>query len=271
MRASGTTRRPDHFVQSLERGLSVIRCFDADHPDRSLTDVAEATGLSRAAARRFLLTLLDLGYVDHHEGRYSLTPRVLELGYGYLSSQTLPELVQPHLERLTAAVGESSSVSVRDDTEIVYIARVATSRIMAVAITVGTRFPAYCTSMGRVLLAALDDDTARALLAASERTRLTARTATDVGELMSRVAKVREDGYAIVDQELDDGLRSVAVPVTGATGRTVAAINLSTQANRHTLDAVRRVLLPELQSTAAAISDDLARRSRARPAEGASR
>ncbi|HLU32391.1 MAG TPA: helix-turn-helix domain-containing protein, partial [Natronosporangium sp.] len=147
-------RGPD-FVQSLERGLAVIRAFDADHRSLTLSEVAAATGVTRAAARRFLLTLAELGYVRNHGRYFSLTARVLELGYAYLSSLSLPEVAEPHLEALVAQVDESSSLSVLDGTDIVYVARVPVRRIMTVAISVGTRFPAYATSMGRVLLAGL--------------------------------------------------------------------------------------------------------------------
>ena len=149
--------RSADFVQSLERGLLVIRAFDAEHRELGLSEVARISGLTRAAARRFLLTLAKLGYVTFNDGRFSLTPRVLELGYAYLSSLTLPEVALPHMEALVAQVNESSSISVLDDTEIVYVARVPTSRIMRVAINVGTRFPAHATSMGRVQLAALSE------------------------------------------------------------------------------------------------------------------
>src|SRR6476619_7621189 len=145
--------RAAHFVQSLGRGLAVIRAFDEQHPELTLSDVARSTGLTRAAARRFLLTLCDLGYVRSDGRWFSLTPRVLELGYAFLSSLSLTDVAEPHMERLVAEVHESSSVSVLDGADIVYVARVPTSRIMTVSINVGTRFPAYATSMGRVLLA----------------------------------------------------------------------------------------------------------------------
>ena len=155
--------RGAHFVQSLERGLAVIRAFGADTPSLTLSEVARATGLTRAGARRFLLTLADLGYVRTDGRRFELTARVLELGYAYLSSISLPEVAEPHLERLVAEVHESSSVSVLDGDDIVYVARVPTARIMRVSINVGTRFPAYATSMGRVMLAGMDPRRARRL------------------------------------------------------------------------------------------------------------
>ena len=159
--SEGEEGRAPHFVQSLERGLAVIRAFDEHNPELTLSDVARSTGLTRAAARRFLLTLADLGYVRTDGRWFSLSPRILELGYAYLSSQSLTEVAEPHLERLVAEVHESSSVSVLDGEDIVYVARVPTSRIMTVSINVGTRFPAYATSMGRVLLAAFERRAAR--------------------------------------------------------------------------------------------------------------
>src|SRR3954447_1543536 len=153
-----TQPRNSDYVQSLERGLSVIRAFDEDHREMALSDVARATGLTRAAARRFLLTLVKLGYVQAADGRFSLRPRVLELGYAYLSGLTLPEVAQPHMEALVAEVNESSSISVLDELDVVYVVRVPTRRIMSITLAVGTRLPAYATSMGRVLLAGLSDD-----------------------------------------------------------------------------------------------------------------
>ena len=150
--------RSGEFVQSLERGLAVIRAFDADNPDLTLSDVARATGLNRAAARRFLHTLVELGYVGVTQNRYSLRPRTLELGYAYLSSLSLPQVAEPHMEMLVERVRESCSLVVLDEQDVVYVARVATKRIMRVAIGVGSRLPAYLTSTGRVLLAAQPDD-----------------------------------------------------------------------------------------------------------------
>ena len=150
--------RSADFVQSLERGLLVIRAFDAEHRELGLSEVARISGHTRAAARRFLLTLAKLGYVTFNDGRFALTPRVLDLGYAYLSSLSLPEVAQPHMEALVAQVNESSSISVLDDTEVVYVARVPTRRIMSITLSVGTRLPAYATSMGRVLLAAQSED-----------------------------------------------------------------------------------------------------------------
>jgi IclR family pca regulon transcriptional regulator len=248
-------RSPD-FVQSLQRGLSVIRAFDADHPELTLSEVAAATGVTRAAARRFLLTLAELGYV-RTEGRYfSLTAKVLELGYAYLSSLSLPEVAEPHLEALVAEVHESSSMSVLDGADIVYVARVPVSRIMTVAISVGTRFPAYATSMGRVLLAGLPDGELPGHLPARELTPLTSRTVGSVDALRTELARIRTQGWALVNQELEEGLRAVAAPVRDPSGRVVAAVNVSAHATR-TLESMRRDLLPQLLATTAKIEADL--------------
>jgi IclR family transcriptional regulator, pca regulon regulatory protein len=248
-------RGPD-FVQSLERGLAVIGAFDAEHPELTLSEVAAATGVTRAAARRFLLTLAELGYV-RSEGRYfSLTARVLELGYAYLSSLSLPQIAEPHLESLVAEVNESSSVSVLNGTDVVYVARVPTSRIMTVVISVGTRFPAYATSMGRVLLAGLPDDQLESYLAGVRLEPLTSRTISSVAALRGELARVRGQGFALVNQELEDGLRAIAVPVRDRAGKVIAAVNVSAHASRTSLEVMRRDLLPPLQKTAGRIESD---------------
>jgi IclR family pca regulon transcriptional regulator len=255
--SEATVPRARHFVQSLERGLAVIRALSAPGPGLSLAEVARQAGLTRAAARRFLLTLEDLGYVRSADRRFSLTPRVLELGYSFLSSMTLPEIAEPHLRELVALVRESSSVSVLDGTEIVYVAREPTQRIMTVAISVGTRFPAYATSMGRVLLAGLDDAALDAFFARAELKPVTAATLTGEHALRAEINRARKQGWAIVDQELEDGLRSVAAPIRSPGGHVAAAVNLSAHASRTTLEAVRRTLLPRLLETAARIESDL--------------
>ncbi len=256
--ATGGPGRSPGFVQSLERGLAVIRAFDADHPELSLSDVARATGLTRAAAGRFLRTLVDLGYMRTDGRLFSLRPRILDLGYAYLSGLGLPEVAQPHLERLVAAVRESSSVSVLDGDEIVYVARVPTKRIMTVAITVGTRFPAYATSMGRVQLAARPDEWLASYLASAKLEPLTPHTITDPARLHDELMVIRKQGWALVDQELEVGLRSVAVPLHDASRRVVAAVNVSAHASRSGHEMIRGDLLPRLQATVALIEEDLA-------------
>ncbi|MEN3265715.1 IclR family transcriptional regulator C-terminal domain-containing protein [Pseudonocardia sp.] len=242
-------------VRSLARGLAVIRAFDAERPEQTLSEVARRTGLPRAATRRFLLTLVDLGYVRTDGRLFALTPRVLELGYAYLSSLSLPEIAAPHLEALVRQVQESASVSVLDGADVVYVARVPTSRIMTVAITIGTRFPAYATSMGRVMLAALPPAERSARLATLRPQPLTDRTLTDPAALGQELDVVRDAGFCVVDQELELGLRSISVPVRDAGGTVIAAVNVSTRAGSR--DVVRDVL-PELRACAAAIEADLA-------------
>ncbi|MST31163.1 helix-turn-helix domain-containing protein [Acidimicrobiaceae bacterium USS-CC1] len=248
-------RRPEH-VQSFARGLAVIRAF-GERPELTLSDVARATGLTRAAARRFLLTLVDLGYVRSDGRTFALRPRVLELGYAYLSTLGLDDVAAPHMEQLVASIRESSSISVLDGDDIVYVVRVPTSRIMTVTIAVGTRFPAYPTSMGRVLLAALPPAALDAYLERVEPVALTRRTVTDRAALRAVLGEVAAKGYALVDQELEDGLRSVAVPIVDRSGAVVAALNASAHASRATLEDLRRRMLPQLQATAARINDDL--------------
>lgn len=254
----GGPERSDAYVQSFERGLAVIRAFDADHIELTLSDVARATGLTRATARRLLLTLVRLGYVRMTDRYFSLRPRVLELGYAYLSGLSLVEVARPHIAALAARVDESCSVSVIDGYDVVYVARVSAQRIMSVNIAVGTRFPAYPTSMGRVLLAGLTPRKLEEYLARVQPQQLTPRTITDVDALCREINAVRTQGYALVDEELELGLRSVAAPVRDANGSTLAAVNLSFQASRAALPVAANALLGPLLETAAQISADMA-------------
>lgn len=247
----------DTFVQSFARGLAVITAFDAEHPELTLSDVARRASLPRAAARRFLLTLETIGYVRSDGRTFALSPRVLELGFSYLSALSLPEIVQPNLEALSREVDESVSAAVLDETDIVYVARVPTRRIMSVRITIGTRFPAYATSMGRVLLAGLPDASLEAVLEASDLRDLTGRTLTDRSALADEVRSVREQGWSLVDGELEPGLRSIAVPLHARDGRVVAALNVSTSATRDSIDHVRDAYLPPLLRAAEAIDAEL--------------
>jgi len=246
------------FVQSLERGLAVIRAFDAEHRELRLTEVAERTGLTRAAARRFLLTLVELGYVDADGGRFSLRPRVLDLGYSYLSGLSFQEIAQPHMEGLVHELNESSSISVLDDTDVVYVLRVPTRRIMSITLAVGTRLPAYATSMGRVLLASLPPQELESRLKQITPRRLTPHTLTTKKALREELDRVREQGFAMVDQELEEGLRSAAVPIIDADAR-VAALNISVHAGRTGMAELRDRFLPRLQATAQAIERDARR------------
>lgn len=234
------TEPSGQYVQSLARGLAVIRTFDAEHPRMTLSELAARATLSRATARRFLLTLVELGYVATHGKQFELTPRVLELGFSYLSGLSLPELAQPHLEALSRQLDESTSASVLDGDSIVYVARVPTRRIMNVGITIGTRFPAALTSMGRVLLAAGPDE------AWPDALRPT-------------LAQVRAQGWAVVDQELERGLRSIAAPLHSEDGTVVAAINVSSTPSVASLERIRDDFRPALLEAAARIDAAIGR------------
>jgi IclR family pca regulon transcriptional regulator len=257
-----TEVKSELFVQSLARGLATIEAFDAEHAELTLSEVALRSGVSRASARRFLHTLVDLGFAAT-DGRYfRLTPRVLRLGYAYLASQPLPALVGPYLQELSEQVGESVSASELDGSEVVYVARVQTRRIMHVAIGVGTRFPAATTSMGRVLLAGLAPDEALRLITSAPIPALTTRTLTSPEAVAAELERVREQGWCLVDQELEAGLRSVAVPVHGPGGAVICAVNVSLSVAGPDDDAAaaaQRVLTP-LLDCAADIEAALARR-----------
>ncbi|WP_382306866.1 IclR family transcriptional regulator C-terminal domain-containing protein [Herbiconiux sp. UC225_62] len=258
--ADPTSEHPEpssQFVQSLARGLDVIKAFTADRPEVTLSDIARVTDLTRATARRFLLTLVELGYVRTDGKLFALTPKVLELGFSYLSGLSLPEVAQPHLEQLSRELGESTSASVLDGGDIVYVARVPTRRIMTVGITIGTRFPAYATSMGRVLLAGLAPADLDAYLATLHPAAFTPSTLTDPAGLRAELDAVRERGWTIVDQELEVGLRSVAAPVRRG-GTVVAAINVSTTTGTSSLDRLQDEFVPPLLATAERIGADLA-------------
>lgn len=258
-RAAGPGRRTD-FVQSLDRGLAVIRCFSSEHPSLTLSEVAERTGLTRAAARRFLLTLQELGYVGSSGRRFSLRPRVLALGYAYLSSFSVSQIAQPHLEDLAEELHESCSVSVLDGDDLVYVARASANRIMTIALTVGTRLPPYPTSMGRVLLAHLPGDDLDAYLSRTTLRKLTNHTITSEEELRRVLATVRARGWAAVDQELEAGVRSIAVPIRDSSSKVVAAINASAHAARVPMRTLEREFLPRIQEAARQIDSELAAR-----------
>ena len=248
----------DPFVQSFARGLSIITCFSADNPVMTLSEIAERVNLSRAAARRFLLTLENLGYVSLDGRNFQLTAKVLDLGYGYLSSLSLPEIAQPHLEVLASRVHESASASVLDGTDIIYIARVPIRRIMSVKINIGTRMPAHATSMGRVLLAGLATPDLKAMISNLEIPKYTRNTITSKSVLLQEINKVKAQGWSINDQELEYGLRSIAVPIFNKAEEIIASINISTTAQSNSLESMEAMFLPELKLTAKKISDDLA-------------
>jgi IclR family pca regulon transcriptional regulator len=234
------------IIASLGKGLRVLECFGADRPRLAISDVADATGLDRATARRCLLTLHEFGYADYDGKFFSLTPRVLRLGMGALAALPLPQIVQPWLDHLSEQIGQSVSVSILDETDIVYIARAAQRRVMSIGLMPGSRLPAHCTSMGRVLLAAMPDDAARAVIDASDLTPHTPHSLTDPDEIMAAVAEARAAGHAAVDQEVELGVRSLAVPVINSRGKTVAALNTGVAAVQQDADEIVRLYLPAL-------------------------
>jgi IclR family pca regulon transcriptional regulator len=238
----------------------VIRCFSSEHPSLTLSEVAERTGLTRAAARRFLLTLQELGYVGSSGRQFSLRPRVLALGYAYLSSFSVAQIAQPHLEDLAEQLHESCSVSVLDGDDLVYVARASANRIMTISLTVGTRLPPYPTSMGRVLLAHMPEAELDALLSRTKLRKLTDNTIVDPVELRAVLATVRRQGWAAVDQELEAGVRSIAVPIRDGSRKVVAAINASAHAARVPMRTLEKQFLPRLVDCARQIDSELATR-----------
>ncbi len=244
----------DSYVQSFARGLEVIRSFSADAPAQTLSEVATRTGLTRAGARRILLTLQTLGYVETDSKLFRLTPRILDLGFAYLSSLPLWNLAEPVMEDLVEEVRESSSAAVLDGMDIVYVLRVPTHKIMRTSLGVGSRLPAPWTSMGRVLLASLPDDELQARLAARPMERFTTHTTTDVPALLAHIHQARSQGWCLVNEELEEGLISVAAPLTNHKGQTVAALNISGQANRTSAAMMQETLLPALLRAAKTIS-----------------
>jgi IclR family transcriptional regulator, pca regulon regulatory protein len=245
--------------QSLERGLRILTEFTENGPVLGIADLARAVGLNRSTTHRYVATLAGLGFLqqDPETRKYSLGPRVADLGFAAISSMEITGVAAAHLQTLSDETGCAASMAVLDGADIVYVARVPTRRIMSVRITIGTRFPAYATSMGRVLLAEQPDAAVQALLTASAPQALTERTLTDAAALRAELARVREQGWALVDGELEPGLRSVAVPVRDRRGEVVAAVNVSTSATRDTVEHVLDAYLPRLQAAATAIDAEL--------------
>lgn len=245
----------DSYVQSLARGLLVIRSFSADRPAQTLSQVAEFTGLTRAGARRILLTLEKLGYARCDGRLFSLTPKILDLGFSYLSSMPFWQLAQPIMENLAASVGESCSISVLEGWEALYVLRVPTRRIMAINLSVGSRLPAYCTSMGRVLLAGLSDIDLEKTLLSTPLKKYTPATITDIGELKARIARCREQGWASIYRELEDGLVSLAAPIVNRQGHWIAAMNISGHALTYSEQQFCDRFLGPLRNAARVVSD----------------
>jgi IclR family pca regulon transcriptional regulator len=256
---SSERRHPD-FVQSLERGLAVMRAFSRQAPTLTLSEIAERTGLTRAAARRFLITLRDLGYVQSDGRQFSLRPRVLELGYSYLSSLPVWEIARPHLEGLAERVRETTSASVLDGADIVFVARVETKRIMSMTLGVGSRLPAWATAMGRVLLADLTPAQLDEYFEKVTPQPINDRTVADQQVLRKIIDEARVQGWTLVDQEVEEGVRSLAVPIRNPEGRAEAALTVCSHAYRVSVDRIMDEFLPIVLQTSARITEDLARR-----------
>ena len=257
---SSNPRPGDSYVQSFARGLEVIRSFSVTAPQQTLSEVAATTGLTRAGARRILLTLQTLGYVESDGRLFRLTPRILDLGFAYLSSMPIWDLAEPVMEALVEQVHESCSAAVLDGLDIVYVLRVHTHKIMSTNLGVGSRLPAFWTSLGRTLLAALPEDTLQQKLRDLPRKPFTQHTVLDDDTLLARIRETRAQGWCLVNQELEEGLISIAAPLKNRVGQTVAALNISGQANRTSAQMMQEQLLPVLLQATQAISRTLGTR-----------
>src|SRR3569833_239996 len=254
---AGRGTDPD-FVEALARGLDVLSCFGEHRPRMTLAEVAAAAGLARPPARRLLLTLRELGYVRAEDGAFALTPQVLRLGMAYGGALGLWDIARPHLEHLVVQTGESSSMSQLDGSDIVYVARVAVPKIITLRVEIGTRFPAARTSQGKVLLAALPPDALHEVLAQPSRAGLPPFLPRDVAALEEALIAVRARGWALADEELAPGIRSVAAPVRDGTGRVRAAMNVTVHAAEPTVDVLVGDHLPRLLRTAGDVSAEWA-------------
>lgn len=251
-------RPGDAYVQSFARGLEVIRSFSAAAPRQTLTEVATRTGLTRAGARRILLTLQTLGYVESDGKLFTLTPRILDLGFAYLSSMPMWNVAEPVMEALVEQVKESCSAAVLEGADIVYVLRVSTRKIMRNTLGIGSRLPAYCTSMGRMLLAGMADADVLALLRAAPLEPRTRHTLVAPEAVLAKVQQARRQGWCLVNQELEEGLVSMAAPVVNRAGRIVASINISGQVNRTPPRVMQETMLVPLREAAREISARLA-------------
>ena len=251
------TREDPDFLDAVEKAMRVIQAFSATDPALRITRVAELTGLTRATARRLLLTFERLGFVESNDGLFRLTPRVLRIGYSYLSSLPFAEHIQGELRSLAEEFNESCSAATLDGEEIVYVARVPAKRSMTITLAVGSRLPAYPTSMGRVLLAGLSDEALEEYFSRATIQQLTAQTVTNRERLRAIIAETQSNGFAIVDGEREEGVRSAAAPIRASTGQVLAAINISVNAARVPLEYLQESIVPRLKATAAEISRNI--------------
>lgn len=249
-----------HYVKSVEKTFAVLLAFTSAEPRLTVSQVAVKADLSRAAARRFLLTLTDLGYLQMVGTFFELTPRTMDIGASFMANLTLPRIAEPHLKSLAAKLDETTSVCILDRTDIVYVARVAAPRLVSISINVGTRFPAWATSMGRVLLAGLDRAERETYFDSIKLEQFTDHTVSSINQLRTAVEEAGRIGWAVVSGELENGLRGVAVPVR-RDNQVVAAVNVSLQGHRIGQESVDRDIVPLLQSAASQIGDDYGGRS----------
>lgn len=256
---SNNSIKSTDFIQSLERGLAVIQAFSSEYPTLTVSEASKITEFSRPSVRRILLTLESLGYLTSINGHFSLTARVLSLGYSYISSKNIWEMAHQHMKDLVDKTDESTSISVLDDTEIVYVARIHTKRIMKISLNVGSRLPAYATSMGQVLLAHLSPSELEDYFHKIELNSFTGETIIDKPQLMDRLQEIRDTGWVSVEQQLEVGLSSIAAPIRNAEGNVIAAINISAQTGRINKKTREENFIPLLLQTANQISMDLSK------------
>jgi IclR family pca regulon transcriptional regulator len=254
-----TQDRPPEFVEALAKGLAVLDCFDATHPDMTLSEIARRVGLTPAAARRSLITLSALGYVGQRDKRFHLKPKVMTLGSGFYFGARIDELMLPELRELVETHGDASSVATLDGDRVIYIAHHSTQRARRATAVVGARYPAHATSLGRVLLAALPDEALDRRLAAMTPVALTSRTVTDRATLRALILRAREDGYAATVDQLDYGITALAVPIRGPDGRVLAALNSSGYTGLVSPDEMIARRLPDLRAAAARLGAEAMR------------
>lgn len=253
------TERSPEFIEAISRGFSVVRAFSAEYPSLTLSQVAHNTGLARPTARRILMTMQDLGYVRSDDNHFELTPKVLELGMSYIGALGLWDVARPHLKALVAATGESSSMSQLDGPDIVYVARVAVPKLIGLRVDIGTRFPAPPTSQGKVLLAEMEPDDVIDRLAHPSNSPVVPVVQWDRESFIAELQKVQTQGYAVADEELARGIRSIAVPVRDASGTVRATMNTTVHAAETSVETLVNEHLPRLQQAAAAVTEDWSR------------